>query len=106
MTTLAFDTHESAKTLMDAGVPGEQADAHVEVLKQVTNNLATKNDLNALETSLNAKIDTFEQRLTAKMWAMHFSAIVLLLAGGLALLQFVLPGMITEAVVTAITPAS
>ena len=106
MTTVAFDTHKAAKTLATAGFTNEQVDANIEVLMEVTDGLATKKDLNALETSLNAKIDTFEQRLTAKMWAMQFSAIVLLLAGGLALLQFVLPGMITEAVVTAITPAS
>jgi len=73
----------------------EIADANIEVLMEATSNLATKNDLIRLET-----------RLTAKMFAMQFSTIVLLLAGGLALLQFVLPGMITEAVVTAITPPS
>ena len=73
----------------------EIADANIEVLMEATSNLATKNDLARLET-----------RLTAKMFAMQFSTIVLLLAGGLALLQFVLPGMITEAVVTAITPPS
>jgi len=52
MTATAFDTHKAAKTLTKSGVTDKQADAHVEVLMQVTDGLATKNDLVLLKNEL------------------------------------------------------
>ena len=94
MAATAFDTHEVVETLTTAGVSDKQAKAHKEVLMQATNNLVTKEHLDL-------KIDSLENHLTAKMWRMQFTMLVLILAGGFALLQLVLPSMVTEAVMLA-----
>jgi hypothetical protein len=57
MTTLAFDTHKFVKELTGAGMKTEQA----EVLASsyaglLTDRIATKDDLKALEDRLNARI--------------------------------------------------
>ena len=48
MTTAAFDTHRAAKIPTTAGFTNEQVDANIEVLMEVTNNLATKDDIESL----------------------------------------------------------
>ena len=54
-----FDTHEYIKDLQQGNVPLKQAEAHSNALKKVLNEeLATKRDLNELETRLEAKIDS------------------------------------------------
>ena len=54
-----FDTHEYIKGLQQGNIPPEQAEAHSNALKKVLNEeLATKRDLNELETRLEAKIDS------------------------------------------------
>ena len=77
MTTTAFDTLKAAKTLTNAGVKDEQADAHIEVHMQVTEGLATKDDLKILEHSL-----------AATLWKMQSATIVLVLGGVFAMLKF------------------
>ena len=63
-----FDTHEYIKDLQQGNVPLKQAEAHSNALKKVLNEeLATKQDLNELETKLNAKIENLEARLEAKI---------------------------------------
>lgn len=87
MTTIAFDTHESAKTLMDAGVPGEQADAHVEVLKQVTNNLVTKNDIRDFGETFDLKLAALESNITSSIWKIQLTMVGVTLGGVFAMLK-------------------
>jgi hypothetical protein len=64
MTTAAFDTHRAAKILTTAGFTSEQVDANIEVLMEVTNNLATKDDIESLR--LSTKDDIESLRLSTK----------------------------------------
>jgi hypothetical protein len=64
MTTVAFDTHRAAKILTTAGFTNEQVDANIEVLMEVTNNLATKDDIESLR--LSTKDDIESLRLSTK----------------------------------------
>ena len=64
MTTAAFDTHRAAKILTTAGFTSEQVDANIEVLMEVTNNLATKGDIESLR--LSTKDDIESLRLSTK----------------------------------------
>ena len=64
MTTAAFDTHRAAKILTTAGFTNEQVDANIEVLMEVTNNLATKDDIESLR--LSTKDDVESLRLSTK----------------------------------------
>ena len=64
MTTAAFDTHRAAKILTTAGFTNEQVDANIEVLMEVTNNLATKDDIESLR--LSTKDDIESLRLSTK----------------------------------------
>lgn len=53
MSAPAFDTAEYCNTLKQSGVPEQQADGHLEGLRNViTNNLATKQDLETVKTEL------------------------------------------------------
>jgi hypothetical protein len=71
----AFDTLGYAKRLRDGGVPNPQAEAHAEAAREfimtelVTKQdwLAFKQDLLALETRLEARIDTQTLRLTVRL---------------------------------------
>ena len=63
-----FDTHEYIKDLQQGNVPLKQAEAHSNALKKVLNEeLATKRDLNELETKLNTKMENLEVRLNSKI---------------------------------------
>ncbi len=62
MSTVAFDTLAYANRLKEAGVPPEQAEAHVaaqaEFLTQhILSEVATKDDLRALKTDLKSDMD-------------------------------------------------
>ncbi len=60
MTSIVFDTHALVKKLKAAGVPESQAEAQVEVLASALSTnldeLASKRDLNELETRLNGEL--------------------------------------------------
>ena len=64
----AFDTLGYAKRLREAGVPNPQAEGHVEAAREfIMTELVTKQDLLALETRLEARIDTQTLRLTVRL---------------------------------------
>ena len=57
MTTLAFDTHKFVKELTAAGMKTEQAEVLASSYATLlTDRIATKDDLKALEDRLNARI--------------------------------------------------
>ena len=73
MTTLTFDTLKFVQRLEKAGVSREHATAEAEALAEVFasagQGIATKSDLEKLETSLESKMDALELRLTIKLGA-------------------------------------
>lgn len=74
MTMLAFDTYRFVKDLTSAGMKAEQAEVLANSYAHLVNDqLATKDDLKALEQRLDlkidGKIDALEQRLDAKIIA-------------------------------------
>jgi hypothetical protein len=74
MTTVTFDTLELTRTLKDAGIPSEQAEAVVRVIAQAQDKLVTEDILENRLASLKAD-------LLVLKWMMGF-----LLAGMLSLL--------------------
>ena len=77
MGTIAFDTLKYSKRLKDAGVPDKQAEAEAlaEVLEVNLKDLATKEDLKALEGRLGDKITMLEQRMTIKLGTLMVIAV-------------------------------
>ena len=79
MATIAFDTLKYSKRLKDAGVPYKQAEAEAEALAEVLEvnlkDLATKEDLKALEDRLGDKITMLEQRMTIKLGTLMVFAV-------------------------------
>ena len=71
MTVAAFDTLEAAKRLRDAGLKQEHAEAIASMGREASQadreELATKADLHATETGLEAKLAALEARLTWRM---------------------------------------
>lgn len=59
----ATDTLHTAETLRRAGVPDRQANAHARAIDEAVGNLATREDLNATETRLEALISRLEARM-------------------------------------------
>lgn len=81
MTTIIFDTHKFVRTLKDSGVPGNQAEAIAEVIKEAQGEaeLATKADIVSVRRDIDdvrRDMREMEQRLIIKMGAL----IALLLA--------------------------
>jgi hypothetical protein len=77
MTSTTFDTLMHAKKLQEKGFIAEQAEARVELLKEVIdNNLATKTDIN----KINNKIDKLELMLTVRFGGMLVLAVGVLAA--------------------------
>ena len=79
MVAIAFDTLKYSKRLKDAGVPDKQAEAEAEALAEVLEvnlkDLATKEDLKALEGRLGDKITMLEQRMTIKLGTLMVIAV-------------------------------
>ena len=76
MTTLALDTHKAVKTLRDAGFEEAQAEAMVATFgNAMSENVATKNDLLALE-----------QRLTVRLYTTILTGIGLIIAANAIML--------------------
>ena len=79
MTTLTFDTLKFVQRLEKAGVSREHATAEAEALAEVFSSagkdMATKSDLEKLETRLESKIDAMELRLTVKLGAFMVASV-------------------------------
>jgi hypothetical protein len=72
---IPFDTHAYIKKLVAAGVPEEQAEVHAEFWAQmVLDQVATKDDLIALEERIMTKVDVklkeLELRITLRVGGM------------------------------------
>ena len=86
MNAIAFDTLGIARGLEAAGVERRQAEAHAEALRKASTAsleyLATKADLATLRTEVAA----LEARLTQRLYAVVFAAVLAngLIAGALA----------------------
>lgn len=77
MTATTFDTLMHAKKLQEKGFTAEQAEAQVELLKEVIDyNLATKSDID----KINSKIDKLELMLTVRFGSMLVLAVGVLAA--------------------------
>jgi len=65
---IAFDTHADVKRLVAAGVPEAQAEVQAEALSEIAlANLATKDDLRALEERLVGKIEVLKEQISTKL---------------------------------------
>ena len=64
---MTIDTLAAAQALERAGMENGQAEAVAVVVRDATDDLATKADLNALEDSLNERFVALESRLEAKL---------------------------------------
>ena len=71
MNVAAFDTYTAAKRLRDAGFDERQAEAAVSMVRDAAGaareQLATKADLDALESRADAKLAALEARLTWRL---------------------------------------
>ena len=67
----AFDTYAAAKRLRDAGFDERQAEAAVSMVRDAAGadhkQLATKADIDALESRVDAKLAALEARLTWRL---------------------------------------
>lgn len=69
---IALDTLEYARRLRDAGFTEEQADGQAHALAAaMTNSLATKEDLKALEVRTGARFDSMEARIDGRFEAIE-----------------------------------
>lgn len=68
-----YDTGSALKKLREAGVSQRQAEAHVEVIADALQNVATKSDLKQMEKSLVAKINQGNKLLSQQMSSMKES---------------------------------
>ena len=62
-----YDTSSALKKLREAGVSQRQAEAHIEIISDILENVATKADLKQMENSLIAKIDQGNKLLLQQM---------------------------------------
>ncbi len=87
MTAVTFDTHAFIKRLKDKGLPEAQAEAIVEVVRDVREDslleAATKADLRALE--LSGKADLREMELRLKL---HLGTMIVALGGVLIAVKY------------------
>ncbi len=81
MTAITFDTLAYVKTLREAGFEERQAEAQAAalatVLKSGVGDLATKEDLNRLESKLESRLTLFEERTEGRFkllqWMLAFN---------------------------------
>jgi hypothetical protein len=68
MATIAFDTLKFSKRLKDAGVPEKQAEVEAEALAEILEvrlkDLATKDELKAMEERLGNKLTAMDNKIT------------------------------------------
>jgi len=81
---IQFDTAQFVKTLLDAGVPREQAEAHADALKlALSQPVANDADLAISRAEMHALLAEFEVRLDKKLkplWVMNTFTLVLVSA--------------------------
>lgn len=86
---ITFDTLKNVKKLKAAGVPANQAEAQVEVLREQTeaiqelivdDNLAPKQDLKQLEGRLTNRINEINYKLTIRLGSLIVAGVVVLAA--------------------------
>ena len=81
MSTLAFDTHKFVKELTAAGMKTEQAEVLASSYASLlTHRIATKDDLKALETRMESRLEALEDRLNARIAYAQVAAVVALSA--------------------------
>ena len=81
MTATTFDTLGYFEKLKAAGVPEEQAKVQAGALRElIDDKLATKQDLQELETRLDNKIEKLEYRLTIRLGGMMAASIAIVAA--------------------------
>ncbi|CAA9889982.1 conserved hypothetical protein [Candidatus Methylobacter favarea] len=89
MATITFDTHKFIRTLKDAGIPEQQAEAFSEAFKDAQGEaeLATQNDIHDLRRDIDdlrrdmeARFIQLEQRLIIKLGGLMALAIGLVAA--------------------------
>ena len=72
MNAATFDTYTAAKRLRDAGFDERQAEAAVSMVRDAAGaereQLATKADLDALESRVDAKLASLEARMYRALW--------------------------------------
>lgn len=88
-----FDTLAYARALKGAGVPGQQAEAHAEALRDiVTDEVATKGDLTTAESNLKRDIEVLRESMDGRFrllqWMIGFH-----LALSVAVLWLLIRGM-------------
>ena len=81
MTTLAFDTHKFVKELTAAGMKTAQAEVLASSYASLlTDRIATKDDLKALETRIDGRLAALENRLNARIAYAQVASVVALSA--------------------------
>ena len=81
MSTLAFDTHKFVKELTAAGMKTEQAEVLASSYATLlTDRIATKDDLKALEDQMDARFEALEDRLNARIAYAQLAAVLALSA--------------------------
>ena len=81
MTTLAFDTHKFVKELTAAGMKTEQAEVLASSYATLlTDRIATKDDLKALEDGMDARFEALKDRLNARIAYAQLAAVLALSA--------------------------
>ncbi len=70
MTTITFDTLKFVERLKAAGVPEAQAKAEAEALIEAldTADVATKRDIERLESEMDSRFERIEGKLTLVQW--------------------------------------
>lgn len=86
-----FNTLTYAKILEEVGITREQAEAHVQIIAQIIeDDVATKQDLKILETSIENKMQQLEYRLIIKLSAIVGTMISIAIAVTTAVYKFLL----------------
>ena len=81
MSTLAFDTHKFVKELTAAGMKTEQAEVLASSYATLlTDRIATKDDLKALEDGMDARFEALKDRLNARIAYAQLAAVLALSA--------------------------
>ena len=81
MSTLAFDTHKFVKELTAAGMKTAQAEVLANSYATLlTDRIATKDDLRALEDRMDARFEALEDRLNARIAYAQVASVVALSA--------------------------
>ena len=75
-----FDALACARKLREAGVEAKQAEAHAEAARTIRAGLATKADLDSLETRFDARIATLRADIYRALWVQGAGLIAVMTA--------------------------